>query len=83
MDLWASSIALLKSRVIYVSSLSSEAQGLPGFEFTGEMAEKHTGSFSFPSQILSDQQKGKTGVNIGSAFPRWSKLKDKDKSRPR
>lgn len=41
-----------------------------------KMAEKRMGSYCYPSQILSDQQKSKTRVNMGSGFPQWSMLKD-------
>lgn len=43
-----------------------------GLEWTGEMTKKHTGSFYVTNTV---QQKSKTGVNIGSALSRWSKLK--------
>lgn len=43
-DLRANSMPVLISCVIYVSSPTSEAQELPGFGLTGEMAEEHTGS---------------------------------------
>lgn len=49
---------------------------LLGLGLTGEMAEKRTGSFHYPPQILLKQQRSKTRVNISSAFPQWSELKD-------
>lgn len=49
----------------------SEVQESPGFWLTGEMAEKGTGSFHNPSQILLDQQRRMTQANISLAFPRF------------
>lgn len=43
---------------------------------SGEKAEKHTDSLRCLSEILSDQQKDKMGINTGSAFPLWSKMTD-------
>lgn len=40
-----------------------EAQEFAGFGLTGKLAEKRQGYF-------------RQGVNTGSAFPRWSELRD-------
>lgn len=62
----------------YLCVVTDSAQESPGCGFNGSshMAEKHTCSFHSPSRILWDQQRSKTGVNIGSAIPLHSQLKD-------
>lgn len=76
-DLWASSITMLVSHVI-CHHWHQEAQGLTGLGLTG-----------VKSLIPSDQQRSKTRINIGLAFPpRWSKLLEekrlkKTKARPK
>lgn len=67
---------MLVSRVLSVLSPTFEVQDLPGFGLTGEIAEKHTGSFGYPSQIQSDQQRSQTRVSTGSAFPSRSEVKE-------
>lgn len=54
----ANSITTLTSHVVYVSSLTSEAQELllRSFGLTGEMTQKHISTFRYSFQILSDQQ---------------------------
>lgn len=64
-----SNITLLTSR-----APTSEALELPGSGLGAEVAEKCL--FLCLSQTLSDRQKSKTGVNTGSAFPLWSKVRD-------
>lgn len=64
------------SRVIYVLSPTFEAQELPGFGLTGEIAEKDTGSFGYLSQTQSEQQRSQTRVSVASAFTSWSELKE-------
>lgn len=60
---------------INVSSPTSEALELLGSGLGGEAAEKYL--FLCLSQTFSDRQKSKTGVSTGSAFPLWSKVRDK------
>lgn len=60
-------------------AVTDSAQELPGCGFNGSShkAAKHTASFHSPSPVPWEKPSSKTRVNIGSAIPQHSQLKDK------
>lgn len=58
-------------------SSPSEAQELPGYVSTGEMAEEHTGFISLSvSKSAGPTKEQDERVSISSAFPQWFKMKE-------
>lgn len=56
-----------------VWSVNTETQEVPGFGFTTETSEKCGVHLA---QTLWRQQRNRTGLSTGLAFPRWSEPED-------